>query len=104
VQTHTGTRIGELTHVEKADYDPVEKELTIWRSKTEAGQGRVVPLDEEAVEAIEWVLAKQDEDQKFWKLPIRQQTWLFRGLNGRKWNENFLNKWFRHTRETLGLP
>ncbi len=58
---NTTLRPVELKRLKWEDLEPVNRELTVWRSKTEAGS-RTVPLNDEAWAAIAALKARADKD------------------------------------------
>jgi integrase len=52
---HTGLRNAELRHLRWRQIDLIEAQLTVGKSKTEGGEGRVIPLSETALACLkEW--------------------------------------------------
>lgn len=52
---HTGLRNAELRHLRWRQIDLIEAHLTVGKSKTEGGEGRVIPLSETALACLkEW--------------------------------------------------
>jgi integrase len=53
VSLHTGLRSSELRHLQWHNVDLVERMVTVGKSKTQAGEGRKVPLSNEALKALQ---------------------------------------------------
>lgn len=83
VSLHTGLRNAELRHLRWANVDLIDGEITVGKSKTAAGEGRKVPLSDDALACLkEWRSQFSDAQPAHYVFP--SERYGLKGEDGRK--------------------
>lgn len=104
VKAHTAARLNSLLIAQESDYDREARTLLLWDGKNDSSK-RIMPLDAEAVAAVEDCLRQQRQEATRWKNGVAfTEHWLFRTQRGHAFTDEMVDHWFQNLRQELDLP
>lgn len=99
VLLNTGLRVSELRTMQWQQVDMLGQSLTVGRSKTKGGEGRVVPLNEDAFTALsQWRQSFPNPDPEHYVFP--SERYGLKGEDGYK--HGAVAVWDRHPEQPIG--